>query len=163
MEAAPQSLCVPDSGKAPHWLFCTSRSIKSPKLPFRLSLTPETRHRSYAQLYSNGIIEAVASTIIAESSGSPIISNIDDQLIVEIRRKLSDLAGIGIEPPYAVLVSLIGVKGARFNFARGANTAWYDSLGDPLDRDQFHFGEVIVETIPADPEEGAEALRLILD
>jgi hypothetical protein len=36
-------------------------------------------------------------------------------------------------------------------------------LGDPLDRDQFHFGEVIFETIPADLEQAAEALRPILD
>jgi hypothetical protein len=77
-----------------------------------------TQHRAYVQLFRNGIIETVHSTLLATSSGTPIISNLDDRLIHEIMRSLNDLAAVGIEPPYALLVSRIGVAGARFNFAR---------------------------------------------
>ena len=55
------------------------------------------------------------------------------------------------------------MNGARFNLSRGVNSAWYDSLGDRLDRDQYHFGEVIFETIPDTHEECAAIVRPILD
>jgi hypothetical protein len=122
-----------------------------------------TQQRAYVQLYRNGIIETVHSTIMAVSSGTPIISNLDDKLIYEITRSLRDLAAVGIEPPYALLVSLVGVVGALFNFVRGLGREWYDSLGDPLDRDQYYFDEVIFETIPSTLEECASTIRPILD
>jgi Putative DNA-binding domain len=122
-----------------------------------------TQHRAYVQLYRNGIIESVNSTVMAVSSGTPIISNLDDMLIYEIMRSFNDLAAVGIEPPYALLVSLIGVAGARFHLARGQDPAWYDNLSDPLDRDQYHFDEVIFETIPTTPAECASIIRPIID
>jgi hypothetical protein len=122
-----------------------------------------TQHRAYVQLFRTGIVEAVTSTIISNSKGAPIIFNIDDQIIGEAFRKLNDLAAISVEPPYALLVSLIGVKDARFNLARGANATWYDNLGDTLDRDQYHFAEVIFELVPKTPDECAAIVRPILD
>jgi hypothetical protein len=120
-------------------------------------------HRAYVQLYRNGIIETVASTLTAVSSGTPIISNLDDILINQIMRRLNDLAAVGVEPPYALLVSLVGVAGARFNFARGQDSQWHDNLSYPLDRDQYHFDEVILETIPTAHAECASIIRPILD
>jgi len=119
-----------------------------------------TQHRAYIQLYRNGIIETVHSTLIVRSSGTPIIFNLDDTLIYEIMRNLNDLAAV---PPYALLVSLIGVAGARFSFARGQNSRWPDDLSDCLDRDQSHFDEVIFETIPTTHAECARIIRPILD
>jgi hypothetical protein len=69
-------------------------------------------------------------------------------------RSLGDLAAVGVGPPYAVLASVIGVAGTRLSFVRGAQS-WMDEPSDPLDRDQFHFDEVILETIPADLAECA--------
>lgn len=103
------------------------------------------------------------STLLATSSGTPIISNLDDRLIHEIMRSLNDLAAVGIEPPYALLVSRIGVAGARFNFAREQAYHWSDNLGDSLDRDQYHIDEVIFETIPTAQAECASIIRPILD
>jgi Putative DNA-binding domain len=122
-----------------------------------------TQHRAYVQLYRNGIIETVDSTLMAVSSGDSIISNLDDILIYEIMRSLKDVAAVGIEPPYALLVSLVGVAGARFNFARGQNSQWDDNLSDRLDRDQYHFDEVLFETIPTARTECASIIRPILD
>jgi len=122
-----------------------------------------TQHRAYVQLYRNGIVESVHSTVKAESSGAPIIFNLDDTTICEVMRSLNDLAAIGIESPHALLVSLIGVASARFNFARDPNSRWCDNLGDHLDRDQYHFDEVIFETIPTTPSECADIIRPILD
>jgi hypothetical protein len=77
-------------------------------------------------------------------------------------RILKDLAAVGIEPPYALLVSLIGVTGARFNFARGQDFEWPEA-SDSFDRDQYHFDEVIFETIPPTQAECAGIIRPILD
>jgi hypothetical protein len=121
------------------------------------------QHRAYVQLYRSGIIETVDSTLMALSSGTPIISNLDDKLIYEIMRTFDDLAAVGIEPPFALLVSLIGAAGARFNFARGQDSSSYDNLSNRLDRDQYHFDEVIFETIPAAQAECAGLIRPILD
>jgi hypothetical protein len=107
------------------------------------------QHRAYVQLYRNGIIESVHSTLMAISSGTPLISYLDDALIREVMRSLNDLAAVGVEPPYALLTSFISVAGGRFNFDRSDGQNWLDNLGDPLDRDQYHFDEVIFDTIPA--------------
>ena len=122
-----------------------------------------TEHRAYLQLYRNGIVETVHSTLIARSSGKPIIFNLDDLLIRETMRILKDLPAIGVEPPYALLVSLVGVAGAQFNFSRGQDFQWSDDFSDSLDRDQYHFDEVIFETIPADGPECAKIIRPMLD
>ena len=78
-------------------------------------------------------------------------------------RPLGFLAAVCIEPPYALLVSFIGVAGAQFNFARGQGSQWYDSLSERLDRDQYHFDEVIFETIPTAQADCAAIIRPILD
>jgi hypothetical protein len=78
-------------------------------------------------------------------------------------RSLKDLAAVCVEPPYALLVTLVGVTGARFNFVRGGSPVWHDDLSDRLDRDQYHFDEVILETIPTTLEESANTIRSILD
>lgn len=75
---------------------------------------------------------------------------------------MRDLEAFGIEPPFALLVSLLGVRGARFNFAPHGG-AWYDNLGDALDRDQYHFGEIIFETIPQSATDFAQIARPLLD
>jgi hypothetical protein len=122
-----------------------------------------TNHRAYVQLYRSGIIEALHSTLIASSSGTQVIHDLDDLLIRETIRSLKDLADVGVEPPYALLVSLVGVKGARFNFDRGQFTQWPHDLSDSLDRGQYHFDEVIFETTPTVQAECASIIRPILD
>jgi hypothetical protein len=122
-----------------------------------------TQHRAYVQLYRNGIIESVYSSLMPESYGEPIIPNLDDTIISQVMRSLNDLANVGIEPPYALLASLISVAGARFNFDRGSQYVPPDDLGDRLDRDHYHFDEVIFETIPTTPSECAGNIHPILD
>jgi hypothetical protein len=123
-----------------------------------------TEHRAYVQLFRNGIVESVTSTIMAVSSGTPIISGLDDSIVFNVGRIMNNLAAVGVESPHVLLVSLIGVANAQFNFERSAFGAmWYDSLGARLDRDQYHFDEVIFETIPTTIEECARVVRPILD
>jgi hypothetical protein len=122
------------------------------------------QHRAYLQVYRNGIDETVDSTVTARSSGTPIISGLDDRLIYETMRSLNDLATVGVEPPYALLVSLLDVTGARFHLVRDSNDpGWYDHLSRTLERDQYHFDDVIFETVPTSPAECAIVMRPVLD
>lgn len=120
-----------------------------------------TQHRAYTQLYRNGIVEAVASSQISEKIEA--ISHIDDKITSQVVSKLADLTALGVQPPFLVLVSLIGVAGTRFNSARGPNAVYYDNLSNQLERDQYLLDEVLFETIPATQEECAQAMRPILD
>lgn len=119
-----------------------------------------TQHRAYTLLYRNGIVESVTSTLINETSGT--ISSIDDKIVREVLLKLSQLSSIGVGPPYAVSVSLTGVRGARFNFARPRGNQFGD-LGNPLDHDQFHPPEVMFDAVPVDMSGCAMVIRPILD
>ena len=119
--------------------------------------------RAYVQVFRNGIVEAVNSTIINQGQPDlPIIPLLDSTVINNTRNFMSNLEEFGVEPPFALLASLLGVRGARFNFAP-FDRASYDNLGDPFDRDQYHFDEVIFETIPADKPECAKIVRPMLD
>jgi hypothetical protein len=122
-----------------------------------------TEQRAYVQLYRNGIIETVASSLAGGSPENPIIFNLDDVIIGGVLRSLRDLVTVGVEPPYALLVSLVGVAGAQFSFSRGHAYQWSDDLGESLDRDQYHFDEVIFETIPSNQADCAGVIRPILD
>jgi hypothetical protein len=74
---------------------------------------------------------------------------------------LQALLALGCLPPFAVLVSLIGVKDIPYSFAMG-HSIWGDDAGT-LDRDQFHFTEAIVDDAPPDPQTYAQILRPLLD
>jgi len=119
-----------------------------------------TQHRAYTHLYRNGIVEAVTSTLINDQTR--VISFLDDIIVKETLKKLNDLARVGVEPPFAILVSIYGVQGVQLNLAR-PNAVWFDNLGNALDRDQYHPQEVLVETLPRNIQECAKALRPILD
>lgn len=121
------------------------------------------QQRAYVQVFRNGIVEAVNSTVINQGrTDLPIIPVLDNTIIYNTANFMRDLEAFGIEPPFALLVSLLGVRGARFNFAPHGG-AWYDNLGDALDRDQYHFGEIIFETIPQSATDFAQVARPLLD
>jgi len=71
------------------------------------------------------------------------------------------LLALGFAPPFAVLVSLIGVKDVPYSFTID-NSLFEDDAG-VLDRDQLHFQEVIIEDVQPNPYEYAKQLRPLLD
>src|SRR4051794_34027934 len=68
----------------------------------------------------------------------------------------------GAAPPYVVLVSLIGVKDRPYSFARDGRTL-YEEVAGILDRDQFHFSEMLIEDVPFDGHEYTKLIRPRLD
>lgn len=122
--------------------------------------------RAYVQVFHTGIVEAVASSF-ARGDGSAqnpfrlTALSTEASIVRYSYGYLRALLELGAEPPFAMLASLIGMKGIDYSFAMG-NVMFEDEAGT-LDRDQFHFTEVIVENVPADPYDYAALLRPLLD
>ncbi|MCW5702695.1 MAG: ATP-binding protein [Bradyrhizobium sp.] len=120
--------------------------------------------RAYVQLFRGGIVEAVDG-LYARASGEPLIPvvQVERNIAGHAMRLMRDLAAIGIEPPYAVLASLLTAEKARFNFAHPGDGAWYDRMGSYTDRPQYAFGEVIFDSAPANVQGCAQRMRPLLD
>lgn len=124
-------------------------------------------HRAYTQVYRSGIIEAVQSSIAAGERpvGVPPrlrSMTVEGQILVSLVKYLKGLHPLGVEPPYAVMISLVGVKGVAMNV--GIQAQWHmDDDLVALDRDQYHFGEVIMRSVPNSIQECAVMLKPFIE
>lgn len=116
--------------------------------------------RAYVQIFHSGAIEAVASSI---ATGNQIVSILDikNLLIRHVHQYLEALHECGIEPPFAVMTSLIGLHQLKLTTGRRLPTGLIE--GQIADRDQLHFREVILEELPIVKQGCAVSLRPILD
>jgi hypothetical protein len=124
------------------------------------------QQRAYVQVFHTGIVEAVASSFLqgdrTPQSPGRLTALRTEACIVEYSHiYLRTLLRLGCAPPFALLVSLIGVKGVPYSFTMG-NSVFEDEAG-MLDRDQLHFQEVIIEDVQPDRYEYAKRLRPLLD
>ncbi|WP_038015155.1 AlbA family DNA-binding domain-containing protein [Thalassobaculum salexigens] len=123
--------------------------------------------RAYVQVFRSGIVEAVASRVASgeRTNGAPSFLQsikIEGMLLTNGMRYLKSLQIQGVEPPYVVLISLVGVKGNAIK--AGISVDWSD--GDDvsvLDRDQLHFTEVILETVPQSVQELGAMVRPLIE
>jgi hypothetical protein len=123
-------------------------------------------HRAYAQVFHSGIVEGVASSFLMgegtrQSPYRLTALRLEACIVKYSHTYLQALLALGSQPPFAVLVSLIGVKGIQYSFTMG-NSLFEDEAGT-LDRDQFHFAEAIIEDVTPDPYAYARLLRPLLD
>jgi hypothetical protein len=121
--------------------------------------------RGYVQIYRNGMVESVESTIASPANEVRPeriqTGRVEDYVIESCGAYLEALDALGIGGPFAVLVTLIGLKGLSIHAARGSAYEAFDEL-QVIDRDQMHFGEVIFEELP-EHEERRRALLPIFD
>jgi hypothetical protein len=124
---------------------------------------PPRPQRAYVQVFRSGAVEVVTTTL-AGSNGWMILPEIQAGIILSAHRYAHALHSFGIEPPIAVLVSLLNVKGKHllqdFHFT-GAFREELPSV--KLAEDQFHFVETIFEVVPFDCKACARQLRATLD
>jgi len=116
-------------------------------------------YRAYTQVFRAGAFEAVDSSIIYES-GHIDIHTLDYFIVRHSRVYAMVLHGSGAEPPYAVMVSLLGIRG-RTLAAYNMNLGRFQ--GQTINRDQLHLAEVILEEVPPGDPDGAHVLRPMLD
>jgi hypothetical protein len=120
----------------------------------------DERQRAHVQIFHSGAIEAVASSI-STSNQIVNIRNIGKLLVRHVLQYLEALHECGIEPPLAMMTSLIGLHQMKLSTGRRLPTGLIE--GQIADRDQLHFGEVIFEEVPTVRQGYAATLRPILD
>jgi len=105
----------------------------------------EEKSYSYAQLFRNGIIEAVEGWLLRARSERLSIPSItfEKELIKSLADYISILKILDVEPPIFIFLTLLGVKG----YSMGINTWKYDiDEVHTIDRDILQLPEVIVES-----------------
>jgi hypothetical protein len=166
-----------DMNQAPHQLFTAFPPIGAQVGDFRINVdgclvlsnrgADGRTHRAYVQAFHNGIVEAVDSTFVmgegtAQSPYRLTSIRTDSTIVRASHSYLQSLQARDAPAPYLLLVSLMGVRGIPYSFAMDAGTLFEDEAGT-LDRDQFHFTELVIDDVPLDPYEYAKLLRPLLD
>ena len=115
--------------------------------------------RAYVQVFRSGAVEAVASSL-APGEERIILPHIEGMIIKSARSYAASLQMLGADPPFAILVSLVDVKGKRLLQGLPSNSRVSSIV---LNRDQYYFVETIFEKVPHDNTDAAKQLRATLD
>ncbi len=105
-------------------------------------------HSEYVQLFRNGSIEAVSSYSVKGSADQPILSGgeIERGFLQVFKRGMKAQQLLGVELPVFVMVSMLGVAGCYMSPWGGTTIL----TGDPIDRTDLVFPEVVVDTFSPD-------------
>jgi len=113
-----------------------------------------TSTRSYLQIFRDGSIEAVdASMLRAEGEDLRIIPSgrYEKKLLNALPRYLAIQKRLGVEPPFFIMLSLLGVLG--YFVKPGRDDAFWRDGARPIDRDALLLPEVMVDSFECDPME----------
>lgn len=105
---------------------------------------------SYVQIFRNGIIETVDAHILRprlNMEKSIPSSHFKEKLLLALPRYLSIQKQLGIEPPFFIMLSLLGVSG----YVMAVHPSLAEDL-HPIDRDDLLVPEVVVEKFDCDPD-----------
>lgn len=99
---------------------------------------------SYAQLFRNGIIEAVEGLLLQRDNGQLIIPSVayEKELIKSLTDYLSLIKTLNVELPIFVFLTLMGVNG--YSMALPSNYRTWNT--QTIDRDVLQLPEVIIES-----------------
>jgi hypothetical protein len=104
----------------------------------------EEKAHSYAQLFRNGIIEAVETLLLESHKDKLYIPSVayEKELIKSLNDYINTLKHLSVEPPIFVFLSLLGVK----NYIMAVDT-WRHDIDEihGIDRDILQLPEFIVE------------------
>ncbi len=117
---------------------------------------------AYVQVFRDGCIEAVQAGLVWEWEGQRRFSatHLRDTLLTCLPRYLGALRHLGVQPPVAILLSLLGVDGCVLAVAEGLSRYPLYYADQPVDRDVLLLPEAQVEGYDADL---TVALRPLLD
>jgi hypothetical protein len=120
---------------------------------------PEQTHHSYAQVFRDGVVEAVAT--IDRVDGSVVAAKVDQYTVGNSKRVIDALTSFGIEPPFAVLVSLLGIRDRKMTSGVDDLLAPYDE--PVLRKEMLHFAEIVLDEVPATLNDAAQKLAPLLE
>ena len=90
-------------------------------------------YRAYVQIFRSGIVESVDSMFLGPPDSLSRLTAIRTKstIVKSSHAYLRSLQARDADPPYVVLVSLIGVKGQPYSFAMDGRTIYEDAAGSP--------------------------------
>ena len=92
-----------------------------------------------------------------------VLPDIEAKIVKSTCTYAASLQRFGVEPPFAIAVSLANVKGLKF-LQQSADGSFLEAMPRAtLDRDEFHFVEAVLETVPAGYRDCARQLRATFD
>ena len=108
---------------------------------------------SYTQTFRNGIIEVVDAFMLGSRDNDRSNSIPSVKYETKVVNKLSEYILIqkmlGVEPPFFIMLSLLGVKGYLMSPPTGSMV--FPGYGHPIDRDNLMMPEVMVENCDFEP------------
>jgi hypothetical protein len=115
--------------------------------------------RAYVQVPRSSAVEAVASSL-SRGEETLILPHIEAMIVKYSRSYAVSLQKFGAEPPFAILVSLVDIKGKRILQGVSNDPRFGSAV---LNHDQYNFVETIFENVPLDNNDAAKQLRATLD
>jgi len=105
---------------------------------------------SYLQIFRNGIIESSCSSLFEHDREPPLIPSIlfEQEIVKSLGKYFRIQNKLEIEPPYFLLISLVGVKGYNLP-TRNRGFGHFNNL---IDRNNLLVPEILVEDISLPPE-----------
>ena len=120
--------------------------------------------RAYVQVFRSGAVEAVTASLArGKEANFLVLPYIQSWIIKYARTYAASLQMLRAEPPFAIMASLVNVKGKRLlqDFLENAHLEDLPSM--VLSRDQYHFVESIFENVPEDDCDAGKQLKATLD
>ncbi len=112
--------------------------------------------RTYVQIFRNGCIEAVTTRVFDEEAKHILSPAFEYALIKALERYLKAMTVAGVDPPIAVMVSLLGVDAFRM----GLNRMSFGPDIFPIDQSTIAFPDLLAEEYDI---ESATFLRPVFD
>jgi hypothetical protein len=108
--------------------------------------------RAYVYVFRSGAVEAVASNVARGRDRDKLeLPKIEYMIIHYARLYTAALGASGIQPPFAIAVSLIGVRNMRLLQDFIGNAAIPEDLPyGLLEQDALYFGNAVFEQVPTD-------------
>jgi hypothetical protein len=129
-------------GKVPHLLGGNGfdHRINLDGILLHSNINDQGRCKSYLQLFNNGIIEAVSESVLTSGIKTIPSKKFEVNIINATVQCIGYLKGIGIEMPYIVCLTLVGVDGYKM----AASEFIFDNEG-AIDRDVLLIPEILFE------------------
>lgn len=114
---------------------------------------------SYLQVFRTGAIEAVNTQVFGNNGSQRFISSplLEKALLEAVPRFLGIQKSLGVDVPFVVMLSLIGVRGYRLAVD---NESWWLDRYYPLERDSLLLPEALADLYECD---AADLLRPMFD
>lgn len=102
---------------------------------------------SYLQIFRNDALEAVSANMIqADDGGQRFIRSVvvEPEVMEAVEKYVQLERAMGVEPPYVVMLSLLGVNG--YQVVPDTHNRHWDSFRLPIDRLDLLMSDVLIET-----------------